>query len=81
MDSSVIVNKYNEMFKTEGFERIELMILDFCKRKLRSSSRIGESISCCVAVIFRRPDMNNVEFFKEILFWGLDSLMSTIDCN
>ena len=60
------------MYTFEDFHNIELLIIDFCKRNLNGHARIGKAIANCIAIIFRRPDMDNIQYFKQLLDWCLN---------
>lgn len=81
LDSSIIRNYYSQTYQTEVFGKIELLIIDFCKRSIYSSSRIGEAVGKCIAVIFRRPDMCDLQQYKELLYWGIENLGQVLESN
>lgn len=70
LNSNVIQHYYAQAYQTPKFERIELLVLDFCQRSLKSAARIGIAISRCVSSIFRRPDMNSGVYFDNFFFLG-----------
>ena len=74
LDSEIIRNYYQINYRTEKFIKIELLVIDFCKRSLQGTARLGKAVSGCIAVLFRRPDMKNIEDFKKFLYWGLNSI-------
>ncbi len=74
LDSRVIPEYYQKNYKTKPFKNIELLILDYCKRNMKSPSRIGDGLAECIAVLFRRPDMDDVSLFKEMINWGLNEI-------
>ena len=76
-DFEVVRLYYLAYYSETGFELIELLVLDFLKRSLKGSARVGEAASLCLSVLFRRPDMKAFEIFRGVVFWGLDEIAAT----
>ena len=81
LDSQVISKYYKESYSDKSFERVELLILDFCKRSLKNSARNGGAVARCASTLFRRPDMNSLIYFEDFFFTCLNELGSDCDSN
>lgn len=80
-DFEIIRVYYLGHFSEQQFDLIELLILDYLKRSLNGSSRIGEAVSLCISVLFRRTDMRDLQIYKDLIFWGLEEILNEANVN
>lgn len=75
-DFEIVRVYYMGHFSEQQFDLIELLILDYLKRSLKCSARIGEAVSLSVSVLFRRTEMRDLQIYQDLIFWGLDEILN-----